>query len=49
MPPPWMNYWEDYDDGVIPRERVCEPGQRHVRDDHPAAVYRRVACTYFFL
>lgn len=38
-------YWEDYDDGATLRERVYEPGQRHVRDDHPAAVYRRAIRT----
>jgi FMN-dependent oxidoreductase (nitrilotriacetate monooxygenase family) len=34
-------YWDDYDEGTTLRERVYEPGQRQVRDDHPAAVHRR--------
>ena len=34
-------YWEDYDDGDTLRERLYGPGQQHVRDDHPAAEYRR--------
>ncbi|MFJ2456908.1 hypothetical protein ACIOWK_35460 [Pseudomonas protegens] len=31
--------WTDYDSTL--RERLYEPGQSHVRDDHPAATYRR--------
>lgn len=34
-------YWHDYDDGDTLRERLYGPGQPHVRDDHPAAQYRR--------
>ena len=34
-------YWQDYDSGTTARERLYGPGQRRVRDDHPAAVYRR--------
>jgi FMN-dependent oxidoreductase (nitrilotriacetate monooxygenase family) len=34
-------YWEDYDEGTTLRERLYEPGQARVRDDHPAARYRR--------
>ncbi len=34
-------YWHDYDEGTTLRERIYEPGQKRVREDHPAAVYRR--------
>ena len=34
-------YWHDYDEGTTLRERIYGPGQKRVRDDHPAAVYRR--------
>lgn len=34
-------YWQDYDKGSTLRERIYEPGQQRVREDHPAAVYRR--------
>jgi hypothetical protein len=34
-------YWHDYDEGTTLRERLYGPGQRRVRDDHPAARYRR--------
>jgi long-chain alkane monooxygenase len=34
-------YWTDYDGSETLRERIYEPGQKRVRDDHPAAVYRR--------
>ncbi len=34
-------YWTDYDESDTLRERIYEPGQKRVRDDHPAAVYRR--------
>jgi FMN-dependent oxidoreductase (nitrilotriacetate monooxygenase family) len=34
-------YWHHYDEGVTLRERLYGPGQRRVREDHPAAAYRR--------
>ncbi|WP_417217814.1 LLM class flavin-dependent oxidoreductase [Arthrobacter sp.] len=34
-------YWNDYDGSATLRERIYEPGQKRVREDHPAAVYRR--------
>ncbi|PWH06995.1 5,10-methylene tetrahydromethanopterin reductase [Brachybacterium endophyticum] len=34
-------YWEDYDESETLRERIYEPGQKRVREDHPAAVHRR--------
>ena len=34
-------YWDDYDEGTTLRERLYGPGQPRVRDDHPAARYRR--------
>lgn len=34
-------YWHDYDQSTTLRERIYEPGQRRVREDHPAAVHRR--------
>ena len=34
-------YWEDYDEGTTLRERLYGPGHPRVRDDHPAARYRR--------
>lgn len=34
-------YWRDYDEGDTLRERLYGTGQRRVRDDHPAARYRR--------
>jgi hypothetical protein len=34
-------YWHDYDEGTTLRERLCGPGHPRVRDDHPAARYRR--------
>ena len=34
-------YWHDYDEGTTLREKIYGPGQTRVRDDHPAAVYRR--------
>jgi FMN-dependent oxidoreductase (nitrilotriacetate monooxygenase family) len=34
-------YWQDYDEGTTLRERLYGPGQQRVRDDHPAARYRR--------
>ena len=34
-------YWQDYDEGTTMRERLYGPGHKRVRDDHPAAVYRR--------
>lgn len=34
-------YWKDYDESTTLRERIYEPGQKRVREDHPAAVYRR--------
>ncbi|MPY94376.1 MAG: NtaA/DmoA family FMN-dependent monooxygenase [Acidimicrobiia bacterium] len=34
-------YWKDYDEGTTMREKIYQPGQTRVRDDHPAAVYRR--------
>ncbi|MEV7649052.1 LLM class flavin-dependent oxidoreductase [Arthrobacter sp. NPDC089319] len=34
-------YWTDYDESNTLRERIYEPGQNRVREDHPAAVYRR--------
>jgi FMN-dependent oxidoreductase (nitrilotriacetate monooxygenase family) len=34
-------YWHDYDEGTTLREKLYGPGQTRVRDDHPAAVYRR--------
>ncbi len=34
-------YWRDYDEGTTLRERLYGPGQTRVRDDHPAAQYRR--------
>jgi len=37
-------YWEDYDEGTTLRERLFDqPGHNRVRDDHPAARYRRAA------
>jgi long-chain alkane monooxygenase len=37
-------YWQDYDEGTTLRERLFDqPGQARVRDDHPAARYRRAA------
>lgn len=34
-------YWDDYDEGTPLRERIYEPGQNRVRENHLAAVYRR--------
>ncbi|MGO1838760.1 MAG: LLM class flavin-dependent oxidoreductase [Candidatus Microbacterium stercoravium] len=34
-------YWTDYDESTTARERLYGAGQRRVRDDHPAAKYRR--------
>jgi FMN-dependent oxidoreductase (nitrilotriacetate monooxygenase family) len=34
-------YWDDYDEGRTLRERLYGPGDARVRDDHPAARYRR--------
>jgi FMN-dependent oxidoreductase (nitrilotriacetate monooxygenase family) len=34
-------YWHDYDEGTTLRERLYGPGHSRVRDDHPAARYRR--------
>jgi alkanesulfonate monooxygenase SsuD/methylene tetrahydromethanopterin reductase-like flavin-dependent oxidoreductase (luciferase family) len=34
-------YWDDYDEGTTLRERLYGPGHPRVRDDHPAARYRR--------
>jgi alkanesulfonate monooxygenase SsuD/methylene tetrahydromethanopterin reductase-like flavin-dependent oxidoreductase (luciferase family) len=34
-------YWHDYDEATTLREKIYGPGQKRVRDDHPAAVYRR--------
>jgi FMN-dependent oxidoreductase (nitrilotriacetate monooxygenase family) len=34
-------YWDDYDEGRTLRERLYGPGNARVRDDHPAARYRR--------
>jgi alkanesulfonate monooxygenase SsuD/methylene tetrahydromethanopterin reductase-like flavin-dependent oxidoreductase (luciferase family) len=34
-------YWDDYDEGKTLRERLYGPGHPRVRDDHPAARYRR--------
>lgn len=34
-------YWQDYDGSATLRERLYEPGQSKVRNDHPAAAYRR--------
>jgi hypothetical protein len=34
-------YWDDYDEGTTLRERLYGPGNSRVRDDHPAARYRR--------
>jgi FMN-dependent oxidoreductase (nitrilotriacetate monooxygenase family) len=34
-------YWNDYDEGTTMRERLYGPGQKRVREDHPAAEYRR--------
>lgn len=34
-------YWKDYDDSTTLRERLYKPGESLVRDDHPAAAYRR--------
>jgi len=39
-------YWDDYDEGETLRERLFDqPGHNRVRDDHPAARYRRAAPT----
>ncbi|MBB2899239.1 FMN-dependent oxidoreductase (nitrilotriacetate monooxygenase family) [Kineococcus radiotolerans] len=38
-------YWDEYDEGVTAREKLYGPGQRRVREDHPAAVYRRALAT----
>jgi FMN-dependent oxidoreductase (nitrilotriacetate monooxygenase family) len=38
-------YWQDYDEGATLRERLYGAGQARVRDDHPAARYRRGAPT----
>lgn len=34
-------YWQDYDEGTTLRERLYGPGHSRVREDHPAARYRR--------
>jgi FMN-dependent oxidoreductase (nitrilotriacetate monooxygenase family) len=34
-------YWQDYDEGTTLREKIYGPGQKRVRDDHPAAAHRR--------
>ncbi|MFV8054786.1 LLM class flavin-dependent oxidoreductase [Mycobacterium sp. 48b] len=34
-------YWDDYDEGTTLREKLYGPGQKRVREDHPAAVHRR--------
>ncbi|SEB60930.1 FMN-dependent oxidoreductase, nitrilotriacetate monooxygenase family [Paramicrobacterium humi] len=34
-------YWDDYDEGTTLREKLYGVGQKRVRDDHPAATYRR--------
>jgi len=34
-------YWDDYDEGATTREMPYAAGLTRVRDDHPAAVYRR--------
>lgn len=34
-------YWTEYDKGSTVRERLYGVGQKRVRDDHPAARYRR--------
>ena len=34
-------YWSDYDEGTTLRERLYGPGRPRVREDHPAARYRR--------
>ncbi|WP_218974555.1 hypothetical protein [Streptomyces sp. NP160] len=34
-------YWNDYDESTTAREKLYGPGQTRVREDHPAAVYRR--------
>lgn len=34
-------YWTDYDESTTARERLYGADQRRVRDDHPAAKYRR--------
>jgi long-chain alkane monooxygenase len=36
-------YWSDYDEGATLRERLYGAGHARVRDDHPAARYRRAA------
>jgi len=34
-------YWKDYDSSTTTREMLYGPGNKRVRDDHPAARYRR--------
>ncbi|MFT4267437.1 MAG: LLM class flavin-dependent oxidoreductase [Xenophilus sp.] len=34
-------YWKDYDESTTVRERLYGVGHKRVRDDHPAARYRR--------
>ncbi|MCW2783718.1 MAG: hypothetical protein JWP74_235 [Marmoricola sp.] len=34
-------YWDEYDESTTTREMLYGPGQKRVRDDHPAAQYRR--------
>jgi FMN-dependent oxidoreductase (nitrilotriacetate monooxygenase family) len=34
-------YWDDYDESTTLREKLYGVGQKRVRDDHPAAEYRR--------
>jgi len=34
-------YWTEYDESTTARERLYGVGQKRVRDDHPAAKYRR--------
>ncbi|GAB2529424.1 LLM class flavin-dependent oxidoreductase [Paramicrobacterium agarici] len=34
-------YWQDYDEGTTLREKLYGVGNKRVRDDHPAAKYRR--------
>lgn len=40
-------YWHDYDNSTTVRERLYGVGHKRVRDDHPAAKYRRVRTTSF--
>lgn len=40
-------YWHDYDDSTTVRERLYGVGHKRVRDDHPAAKYRREGANSF--